>query len=163
MDKKEIMWSIYIKSSANTMGLSKEDVEDAIFSIKSDHSRTNKKNFYDKTREEYKGTIAVWQMDKSEEVERNFINGLSVKFDEDVVTVETKFEMAFPDDWDRGDVSYWVDGFNRLTLEYLELSMERMVALYKADEKFDDIKNKKIINVLREIERNQNWNIQNIS
>jgi len=163
MDKKEIMWSIYIKSSANTMGLSKEDVEDAIFSIKSDHSRTNKKNFYDKTREEYKGTVGEWQMDKSEEVERNFINGLSVKFDEDVVTVETKFEMTFPDDWDRGDVSIWVEGFNRLTIEYLELSMERMVALYKSDQSFDDVKNKLILTVLKEIEKNQNWDIKKIN
>ncbi len=161
-ETKEVMWSIHIKSSGNTRGLSKEDLEDAIFSIKTDHSRTQKKDFYDRTREEYKGTVAEWQMNKTEEVEKNFIEGLSVNFNNDVVTVETKFEMPFPEDWDRRDVTEWVEGFNRLTMEYLELSMDRMVASHKSDEVYDDNKNKQILVVLKEIEKNQTWNIKKV-
>jgi hypothetical protein len=162
-ETKEIMWSIHIKSSANTKGLTNKELEDAIFSIKSEHSRTNKKNFYDKTREQYKGTVGEWQMNKSEEVEKNFIEGLSVNFNDNVVTIETKFEMTFPEDWDRSDVNSWVEGFHRLTIEYLELSMKKIVSLHKSGQTFDDKKNELILSVLTDIEKNQNWNIKKIN
>jgi hypothetical protein len=47
-------------------------------------------------------------------------------------------------------------------MEYLDLSIERMVTSHKSDEVYDDNKNKQILVVLKEIEKNQTWNIQKI-
>lgn len=49
-----------------------------------------------------------------------FIDNLAVSFNDDKVTVSTEFDVNVTEDFERGDVLEWCEGFNRLTIAFLE-------------------------------------------
>jgi hypothetical protein len=139
--------------------LSKEEIEEAILSIRDDLEKNWKKDFYSRTRDEYSSSDVVkWQMDKAEEIGNKFSDNLEISFNGDVVNVKTEFEVAVLEDWDMNDVIQWVEGFNRITQAYNHVKMQKIVNDYKNGIEIKD--STAILEILNNINRNQTFDVR---
>jgi hypothetical protein len=169
---KEVIWKCKVTSFASIVSnirdrrnqairLEKDEVEEAIFSIKSDIEKNWKKDFYERTRNEYSSSeIVKWQMDKAEEIGNKFSDNLEVSFDGDIVNIKTEFEVAVLENWDMNDVIQWVEGFNRINQAYNHVKMEKIVNDYKNGIKIED--STIVLELLNNITRNQTFEIRRV-
>ena len=113
--KDTVLWSVEVKSHANTNGLTDVEIGD-IFEYHNHEEYTDfKTDFNKKMSDEYnKYAVAKWQLAKTEEIERLFHDNIKYSIKDDVVYVTTKFEISFTDSFDKGDVLGWTEGFNRI-------------------------------------------------
>lgn len=154
--KDTALWKVEINSKAKTYGLTPEEIEN-VFNYYTHEEYVDFKTEYNKkTKEEYdKYPIAKWQLSKSVEVEKLFFTNVKYEIKGDVVYATTKFEIKFTDDFDRGDVIGWTEGFHRFA------QLVPMVQIYNLVNKIEHSEvNKKERKFTEDLVRNEKWNVE---
>lgn len=156
--KDSVQWKVEISSHATT-DLTIEDIK-RVFNYYSHPENIDFKTEFNKKRGEYdKYPVAKWQLSKSDELENLFFN--SIKFeikDDGVVYANIKFQISFTEEFDRGDVIEWVEGFSRYG------QLVPMVRMYNIVNKVDDDEEmyEKEKKFTADLVRNQKWKIEKI-
>lgn len=157
MIESNATWHVNITSTVKGLnGLSPEDIEKGLLSIKDPKYLEFRKECDDKIASEYgEESVANWQTSKGNEFEEKFVDGLKFNFGEDSLTLITDYEIDLPSDWDRGFVIDWSEGFNRLNKEFHFVQGE-ILAL---GEPRDKEKYNKLTELFRNIIRNEVFNV----
>ncbi len=146
---KEIKnWCISINSFANVGALSNEQINDMFTCYNNKHYQKCLVGFSKNDSEYVDYPTALWQLEKSREVEKSFHNNIEHFSDGDIVRCYVNLEIMFPESFNRDNVIEWVDGFHRLSKVHL---------LNQSDEYANTIRNKLENKFLEELMVNEKW------
>ena len=157
-------WHVKMTSQAGTNGLSNNQIESSLHSnIDPDNVKFHKE-FNAKMDSKYDNPNARWQTDKRVELDKLFNDNLSYQIDDDIVNITVEYDVEFPNDWDRGDIIGWCEGFNKISKAYHYSHSERIVKRYKDDPTgiIRDENHSEIKDFLDEIASNQKFEITKI-
>lgn len=149
-------WLVDISSTVNnTFQLSKELLEDAIQSPNDPIIKQFHEDLHSKMNTNHKSDVLDFQINKKNEIKRLFMKNLQLDFNEDKITLSTKFFIEFPKDWERGDVIGWCEGFNRINCEWLFLQSEKFLTR-------DNDLHIKVKDFFDEILKNEKFNVKSL-
>lgn len=156
-ENQEVNWHVKITSTTKRFDLT-DDMIDKIFKCfdmqeyKDFKSRTNKSmlDMYGQY------PIAVWQVNKSTEIENLFHNNLKYTINGDNIDVITEFDVKLPEDFEYGDVIDWLEGFNRVNKLFWHMSVELDISdLLNQHQHLD-----KFRSFLHTLEKNQKFDVK---
>jgi len=155
--KDTTLWSVEIRSHANTQGLSHDEI-DKIFKYYNHPEYLDFKSEMKKSDAKYdEYPVAKWQLSKSAELENLFFNSLTFEIKDDVAYAAIKFEISFTDGFDRGDVIGWTEGFSRFA------QLVTMIHGYNLVNKIDTGETyEKEFEFTKDLIRNQKWKVEKI-
>lgn len=150
MIKETTNWKVEVTSETSTHGLSDEQIKE-LFNY---HNHPEYVDFKNEMKEKDKQydiyPVAKWQLEKGDEVEQLFHNNIKFEINGDIVKVSTKFEVTFPDSFEKDDVLSWTEGFHRYS------KLVPMVAMYNIINKSsDEERNKKERKFTEELSNNE--------
>lgn len=124
----------------------------------------DQKNWNKKMQDEYdQYPVAKWQNKKSAEVEELFTNSLKYKIEDDKVSVDVNFEVAFTKTFTKGDVYEWVEGLHRLVSAHSMIQMEKIINSNKEEKPFDEELSKREREFLTNLTRSQRWIVKKLN
>jgi len=151
-------WHVKMSSSAKKYGLSNEQIQSVL------HSNTDPINveFHNELdssiNKKYDSDSVSWQTSKKAELNTLLNNNLSIDIN-DIVTVTIEYDVEFPNDWDKGDISGWCEGFTKINQAYYFVHSERIAQRYtdNPDGETRDANYNEIKSFLNEMMTNQKF------
>lgn len=129
----ETNWKVLITSRANTNGLSLDQIE-TVFNSYKDPENIEFRNDHKKSAMAAYGQYptAVWQLEKSEEMDNLFYDNMTFSVSDDVVSFSTEYEVQLTEDFERPNVVEWVEGINKIRIAYSSAGVMRLDDTLKA-------------------------------
>lgn len=121
------------------------DLKGAIQSLNNEEYITFNKYHTDKILKEYSDRIVEFQMRLSNEIFDKYRQNIILNILENKVNFEVNFDITVPNNWNKYDIIEWCEGINRCIKAYLFLNPKNY---------------KNILNVMKDMEKGQNFKVK---
>lgn len=138
-------WKYKVTSYANTLGLSNDEIKKILDCYNHEEYQDFRNEMREKNKQYDNHPVAKWQVEKSDTIEQTWHNNIKYEINGDRVDVSIEFEVSFPDDFDRGDVIEWCEGFNRLGAINPMTYQKEIIDLHQIGAEIPEIFTKKLL------------------
>lgn len=156
----DIKWSFHLESTVdNKYSFSEEDLKEALNAPNDPFILDFYGRIDDDIEKEYTGNSNVsFQTSKKNEISKLWMDNLVLDYSESSIKLSVDFKITFPDDWDKGYVIEWCEGFHRITTEWFFLQSEKTANGNRMDRKLYN----EYRDFFKQIEINQKFKISKV-